>query len=497
MSKFLKLCSCEFTKITKKKSCKIMIILLILSIFAGAGLSVLTKKMYSFSQDYAANGDYKTSTRAEIETLKADLETNGSSLDEASKNSIQAQIDVCQYALDYDINLNSSYWKSTILSSEILSSKINYYNFKSMGDEISSTAEQNKIDKKMELIKNNDFAGYINLQKNLLKENLDNGLIDQQDYEDSLYILDLRAKYEVGKEYNSEDTWKETIVEEIDILKSNIKYGMDTVTEKALSEKDLQKAKESILINEYRLEHNMPPYMTATSVGSTRKIFDYMVGGITMMVLAIMMIIIAGSSVSSEISKGTIKFWSFTPNKRWKILLSKLCVCVFVLVIATVFVTILSTLIGNLFFGSKDAQGYLYVSDGTVHQLNYIVYMLLFNLVGAIEVFMFLLFAFMLSTVARNTAVAVGVGLATYLGGATIMQLITMFVKADWVKFVPLSNLSLTDRMFTNDLSYSATTLVNSITGDIPVGFSFAVLGVTALIMIVTMFDSFRKRDII
>ena len=123
--------------------------------------------------------------------------------------------------------------------------------------------------------------------------------------------------------------------------------------------------------------------------------------------------------------------------------------------------------------------------------------MLLFNLVGAIEVFMFLLFAFMLSTVARNTAVAVGVGLATYLGGATIMQLITMFVKADWVKFVPLSNLSLTDRMFTNDLSYSATTLVNSITGDIPVGFSFAVLGVTALIMIVTMFDSFRKRDII
>ena len=104
MSKFLKLCSCEFTKTMKKRSSKIMIIILIVSLFISAGLAALTKKMYSITEEYTASSDYKSSTRAEIEALKSDLETNGSSLDITSKNSTLAQIDIDQYALDYDIN---------------------------------------------------------------------------------------------------------------------------------------------------------------------------------------------------------------------------------------------------------------------------------------------------------------------------------------------------------------------------------------------------------
>lgn len=498
MSKFFKLCSCEFTKTMKKRSTKIMIIILVVSLFLSAGLAELTKKMFSFTEEYTASADYKTSLRSDIETLKADLETNGGIWDENTKNNTKAQIDVDQYALDYDINVNKTYWKSTMLQSDILNSKYLYYNYMSLQDEASAEKEQANIDKKIELIKNDDFSGYINAQRDILKENKNLGVITEEEYNDSLYILDLREKYEIGKEYNSEDTWKEVIVEEIGVLKQNLNYGIDTLTQKSLDEKDLKKTEETIKINEYRLEHNIPPYMTATSVGNTRKVYDYMVGGLTMLVLAVMMIIIAGSAISTEISKGTIKFWSFTPNKRWKILLSKLVVSVFILLLMTVFITILSTLIGNLFFGSKNAQGYLYVSGGTVHNINYIVYFLLYNLVGAIDIFMFLLLALMLSTVTRNTAVAVGVSIATYLGGSTIMQLINLFVKtSDWTKFIPFNNLSLADRIFTNDVSYSASTMVNSVIGNTTVSFSLCVLGVSAILMIVTMFDSFRKRDIL
>ena len=39
--------------------------------------------------------------------------------------------------------------------------------------------------------------------------------------------------------------------------------------------------------------------------------------------------------------------------------------------------------------------------------------------------------------------------------------------------------------------------MISNITGNISVGFSVAVLGVCAVLMIITMFDSFRKRDII
>ena len=109
---------------------------------------------------------------------------------------------------------------------------------------------------------------------------------------------------------------------------------------------------------------------------------------------------------------------------------------------------------------------------------------------------MFIVLAMMLSTVARNTAVAVGTSIAAYFGGSTIMQILNLFIKSEWLKFIPFNNLTLADRIFTSDVSYSATSMVSSLTGNISVQFSLGVLAVCAVIMIVTMFDSFRKRDL-
>lgn len=500
MSKFFRLCSCEFTKIMKKKSTKVMLIILIVSLFVSAGLAALTKKMYTFADSMYEEMNYKEVIQSEIDSIKYELSNNGETLDEASKNNMQAQIDVYELAIENDVNIYTSYWKNSILMNDILEGKVNIYNYKSLRDEASELAEQASLDKKIELLKNNDFTGYINSQKDVLKAKFDTGLIDEQEYKDELYIIELKEKYEIGKEYNSENTWKIALVDEIQVLKSNLRSGMDIVTQKALTEETVEEANNNIKMNEYRLEHNLPPFMSMTStsatMGSTRKVYDYMVGSLTMMVLAVMMIIIAGSSISSETSKGTIKFWSFTPNKRWKILLSKLFVNTFILVFTTVIISLISTLIGNIFFGSGDAQPYIYVSGGTVHTINYIVFSIIYNLAMGIDIFMFLLLAMMLSTVARNTAVAVGTSIAAYLGGATIMQMLNLFIKAEWLKFIPFNNLTLADRIFTGDISYSASSMVSSLTGNISVQFSLCVLGVSALIMIITMFDSFRKRDL-
>ena len=73
MSKFLDLCSCEFTKIMKKKSSKIMILILILSIFASAGLSVLIKKMSTLTSEMYESDSYASSIKTELETFKSDL----------------------------------------------------------------------------------------------------------------------------------------------------------------------------------------------------------------------------------------------------------------------------------------------------------------------------------------------------------------------------------------------------------------------------------------
>lgn len=155
MSKFFRLCSCELTKIMKKKSTKVMLILLILSLFASAGMAVLTKKMYSITDDIYSSIDYKSSIKSEIESLKTEMSEEN--LDEASKNSIQAQIDAFQLAIDNDINVYTTYWKTDLVKNDIVNLKTNVYNYKAMGQEDLAIKEQTTVDKIIELLKNDDF----------------------------------------------------------------------------------------------------------------------------------------------------------------------------------------------------------------------------------------------------------------------------------------------------------------------------------------------------
>ena len=199
MSSFLNLCSCEFTKIRKKKSTKIMMIILVLSVFVAVLLSILTKEIYNVSETYYSNADYKTMEKTEMEALKAELENYESSLDVSSKNTIKAKIDTYQMAIDYDINIYNNYWKNNVLMNDILISKVQYYDYKSIEDEELANIEDQNINKKLELIKNDDFDGYMNTQKDILKANYEANLMSKEEYDIATNILDIRTKYKIGK----------------------------------------------------------------------------------------------------------------------------------------------------------------------------------------------------------------------------------------------------------------------------------------------------------
>lgn len=500
MNKFLKLCSCEYTKIIKKKSTKIMLVILILALLAAVGITALTKKVMDLADESIIGEESKNNIQVELDSYRHELIDNAGNLDEASKNELQARIDTYQFAVDNDVNIYVQYWKSDVICNDLYLKTIDVYNYKSLGQEDEERKVQEIIDKIRDLIKKDDYTGYIRYEKDNLKTLLDSASISKEEHDERMYILNLKEKYEIGKVYSKEDSWKSSILHDIEQLKLSLQEGIDQTTFKALTEKRYEEIEDMIKVDEYRLEHNLEPYASGdsmVSLGSTRKIYDYMAGSFIAFVLTIMMVIIAGTSISSEISKGTIKFWSFTPYKRWKILLSKLVVSTFILIITTIIISLISAIVGNIFFGANNAQGYLYVSNGNVKEINYVLFSVLYNLVGAIEIFVFMLLALMLSTVTRSSAVAVGVSIASYLGGATIMQIINLFVKSDWIKFIPFNNLSLTTRIFVGDVSYGTSSMISGITGNISLGFSFAVLGVCSLLMIVTMFDSFRKRDIL
>lgn len=499
MIKFFKLCLCEYTKIMKKASTKVMIVLLILTLFLAAGITQLIKVMDSTFY-YQDGNESQNQIDFEIDALKSRL--NDSNLDTSTKNEIQAELEMYELAKQYNINIFSytdeKYWKNSILY-DIMDAKIDEYNLKSLQSEPKYNEAKNNTNKLIEIFKNDDYNSYIELQKNNLKKQLDDKTISQEDYDIKLKSLELQEKYDIGKTNTKEDVWKSELVTEIESLQQNINSGINKDTGKVLKEEDLNKAKEKIKINEYRLEHNLKPVFSqySSDTGSSRKTYDYLVSSFSVAILTILTIIIAGTSISTEISKGTIKFWAFTPNKRWKILLSKLCVITFMLLFTTVAITLLSDLVGNLFFGSTDTAPYLYVQNNEVQEINYILYTLLLNLAKSLEVFIYLLFAMMLSVVTRNTAVAVGISIATDLGSSMFMPILNTFIKKDWIKIIPFNNFNLAQRIFVNDTSYIAMNMQSQMSNNVSLKFSLILLTVCAVLMIITMFDSFKKRDIL
>ena len=56
---------------------------------------------------------------------------------------------------------------------------------------------------------------------------------------------------------------------------------------------------------------------TVETYSDYRNIYDYISSSFSMAIVAIMVIIIAGGTISTEISKGTIKFLTLWKKRNW------------------------------------------------------------------------------------------------------------------------------------------------------------------------------------
>lgn len=490
--KFLKLCQNELIKTIKKKSTKLMIILTILAIIIALGFTSLIKFLNKITEE---NIFYGMNVDETIESLNNEL-IHDTSLSEISRGQLQADIDMYKLAKENNIDMNNyyGYWKVDLLYT-IREQKYYLVNLNLQSTDYNKIDEQKiKVNKLIEVLNNDDYYAYIDLLEQNEKESLDNKEITQKEYDLNIEILELTKKYEINKTGKSEDSWKSTVLNEIEILKRNLLNGIDSSTGKVLTVEKQQEQQDAVTLDLYRLENNIP---TTDSMTDYRTVYDYMAISFSAMFLSIMMIMITGSAISSEISKGTIKFWVITPNKRWKILLSKILSAIFILLVMTLLISVLSDIIGTIVYRDNAPQDYLYVKNGVVHSINHNIYTILYNLVNDIDILIFMLFALMLSTVTRSTATSVGISIATYIGSGTVMSLINAFVKMDFIKFIPFNNLGLVDKIFPNSVSYMTMEYASTMLNNVTVIFSIAVLAVCAILMLVTMFDSFNKRDII
>lgn len=491
MSKIWSLFINENIKAIKKKSTIIVLLIAIASLFGAVGIT----KLAEFESQYLGEmyeNDWKASLKQELEDIKSQLNSNVTYSSETIA-SLKAESEGIQFAIDNDINYREeyNYWRSIAID-DIIDKKIYLYMTNNQEDKY-KTLEEN-IKKIENFVKQDNFDGYMDLKIEILKKQLENKEIDEEEYKAKEDTINLTRKYEIGKNKDSQK-WKQDLINELNEINQTKKTGIDTYTGKTLDYKEMQELENTEKIDRYRLENNIPPVVTDIEVGNYRNFYNYLSGGFATFFVGILVIMLAGSAISGEIAKGTIKFWMMTPNKRWKILLSKILSVVFIMVISTIILSVLSYALGGIFF-TEEANPYIYVQDGVVKVLNPISYQILNYLTYDIDIFVYAIFAIMLSVILRNSALSIGVSIALYSGANTVMQIVNLLIKADWIKFIPFNNMGLTDKIFKNVMTYTNMQITNEFLNNVPVAFSLAVLGVCCVLMLVTMFDSFNKRDI-
>lgn len=199
--------------------------------------------------------------------------------------------------------------------------------------------------------------------------------------------------------------------------------------------------------------------------------------------VSLLTIIVAAGIVANEFKWGTIKLLLIRPITRTKILASKYVSVLLFALFTLLFVLIFSWVIGMLFFGvngmdphivMNQSEGYAYVSiigqiiEGYGLQL--------------VTLVMMATFAFMISTIFRQSSLAIGIAIFLMLSGNAI---VSFFSDYDWAKYILFANTNM-DQYINGAPMFE---------GMSP-GFSITVLAVYYIIFLAVSWVFFTKRDV-
>jgi ABC-2 type transport system permease protein len=229
--------------------------------------------------------------------------------------------------------------------------------------------------------------------------------------------------------------------------------------------------------NNYRLKHDIrPETYGAWQFAKENASF--------LLVVSLLAIIIAGGIVANEFRWGSIKLLLIRPISRSGILLSKYLAVLLFTLYTTIFVFIIAWIVGAIFYGVGEINPVIVIetNDGftstTLLKDTFTSYG--FQLVKLV---MMTTLAFMISTVFRNSSLAIGLALFLMMGGSSIIPLLA---NKEWAKYILFTNMDLSQYLGVN------TPLIKGMT----LSFSITVLIVYYAVFLLTSWIVFLKRDV-
>ncbi|WP_066063920.1 ABC transporter permease [Neobacillus soli] len=277
-------------------------------------------------------------------------------------------------------------------------------------------------------------------------------------------LVGILSKYQ-EQDFKADPNWEQTLRQE------------NLALEKQMEQTKMDFKKE-IAINEYRIKHHIPPkekYHVWSFVKDTSQLI---------ILAGLFTIIISAGIVASEFNWGTIKLLLIRPINRSKILASKyLTILLFALLMLGI-LFVFSAILGAILFGMPDkAVPYLNYYNGQVTEQNIVVHLLIYYGLSSIDTIMLATMAFMISSVFRNSSLAIGLSIFLLFTGATFTTLLAM--KFSWAKYILFANTNLS-------LYFEGTPMLEGMT----MSFSIIMLLIYFAIFQFLAFFIFKKRDV-
>ena len=197
---------------------------------------------------------------------------------------------------------------------------------------------------------------------------------------------------------------------------------------------------------------------------------------------------IAGTIVSEEWSKGTIKLLLVKPYTRTQILLSKFLTVLIISAFVIVSTILMQILVGGILFGFESLFEPVVVynlSTNAIQEINILAYLGIQTLTQLPIIILLATLAFAISTIFSNSALAITVSLLGYMGASIINQLAIAY-NLSFMKYFVTMNWDLGQYLFGGLPYMEGMNLIISI----------IICVVYLLIMLIPTFIIFKKRNI-
>ena len=476
----------ELIKIFKKKG--IYITLLVILAFV-----VLTNCIYKYfynDTNYSYYSDnYIEYTKQEI----AKLDPNKSS-DTQMYIELKTQLDIYDMMEKYDKDA----WQRQIINSNLATyiNEKNTYLYGAEKDEQKAKQMEERINEISQKLENDDWKYFANEELKSAEETIKTLEEEQKNTEDKQKLEDIEsslrsakidlevAKYRVDKNIKYGNDYSNEALTIYQNESKSVEQTKNAKRELTYAEKrEYQTSIENKEVNKYIIENNVDVNKRNDVRGILQNFFSEF--GLFIIVMVVM---IAGTIVSEEFNKGTIKLLLVKPYSRNKILLAKFITTLIIIAFSILAVVGMELIVGGIIFGfdslSVPVLEYNF-NTNTLETINIFAYLGI-NILTQLPIIVLLAtLAFAFSTIFTNSAVAIAIPLLGYMGAEVINMLVVQY-NVTFMKYFVTPNWDFSQYLFGN------LPMMEGMTA----GFSASICVIYFLIMIITTFIIFKKKNI-